>query len=105
MSDSVWTEIHDKKKDRIGKRAKGPFVLCKKCGEWCGHNINCEEVSVESIASLLVTARRNEEWARERAAKFFEDLQRLSGKIAILKHENNKLRKRLAASAGSREGN
>lgn len=87
------SEIYDAKTENVRCRPKGPYVYCEKCKSWQGHEVTCSEVSVESIAMLLAQSRHNEQQIRDKAARWLESLQRLTGKLAVLKHENNKLRK------------
>jgi len=42
---------------------------------------------------IAKTAQDAEELARKRADRYWKMLQQYQGKLAILKHENNKLRK------------
>lgn len=92
MSDSFWTEIHDVKKSNIKNRPTSCFKMCHECGVWSGHEVTCSEVTVEAIADLLKFSRKNEQAMRDKAARWLNDLQIMTGKVAILKHENNKLR-------------
>lgn len=93
MDANFWTEIYDTKTQNASKRNKSAFLHCDECKAWQGHEITCSKVTIEHIALLLKHARKQEELAKERGAKWLAHLQRLTGKIAILKHENNKLRK------------
>jgi len=93
MDANFWTEIYDTKTQNAGKRNTSAFRMCDECKAWQGHEITCSKVTIEHIAILLQHAREQEERAKERGAKWLAHLQRLTGKIAILKHENNKLRK------------
>lgn len=92
MSDLFWSEIYDSKQQRTEKRQKGAFRICDKCKEWQGHSIDCPEVTIESINNLLQRSRKNEEHAKEQAGRWLNQLKAAIGKIAILRHENNKLR-------------
>ena len=90
---NLYTEIYDTKSHRIRCRDKGPYHLCPKCKGWQGHELECEDVTVDGIALLLANSRAAEEAAWERAARYHTTLQIMAGKVAILRHENNKLRK------------
>jgi len=90
-----FTEIYDTKTENVRVRSTHALIKCDECGAWCGHEITCSRVTVESIARLLKIARKNEESIRQKAARWLEQLQRATGKIAILQHENNKLRNKL----------
>lgn len=90
---SMWSEIYDSKDHRIANRDRGPIRFCDKCQQWQGHSIDCSEVTLEGLAALLMQARKNEQHARDRAANYLKHLKMMSGKLAMLKHENNQLRK------------
>jgi hypothetical protein len=42
-------------------------------------------------------AKKREKWAREKAEQWLQACRQMQGKIATLKHENNKLRKKVTA--------
>lgn len=88
-----WTEIHDNKVSNVRNRPKSAFKLCEECEAWQGHELTCSKVTVESIAKLLAHSRACEELSRQRASRWLESLQTLTGKLAILKQENNALRR------------
>lgn len=90
---SFWSEIHDSKVENARQRPKSAFRYCDECKAWQGHEAKCSKVTVEALANLLKQARKNEESVRGKAARWLESLQIATGKNAILKHENNKLRK------------
>lgn len=90
--DAFYTEVYDAKTQNVKVRPKSAFKFCEECKRYQGHEATCSEVTVESIAVLLKNSRDAEQAARERAARWLEHLQRCTGKIALLKHENNKLR-------------
>lgn len=89
----TYTEIYDTKSNNTKIRPKGKFFYCKECKAWQGHEITCSQVTIESIATLLTHSRDAEQHARNRAAKWLDDANRLAGRVAIFRHENNKLRK------------
>jgi hypothetical protein len=89
----TYTEIYDTKSNNTKIRPKGKFFYCNECKAWQGHEITCSQVTIESIATLLTHSRDAEQHARNRAAKWLDDANRLAGRVAIFRHENNKLRK------------
>jgi len=92
MSSEFYTELYNVKKSNVEKSPKtGGY--CKECRFWDGHNIDCSKVTLEDAVKLAIRNKKQEIFARERAANYLEQLQRLTGKLAILRHENNKLRK------------
>ena len=90
---NFWTEIHDHKVENTKTRPKSGYYLCDECKQWQGHDITCSKVDIESLARLLKQTRKNEESMRAKSARWLELLQIATGKNAILKQENNKLRK------------
>lgn len=89
---SVHNEIHNIKESRVARREKGPFKYCEKCKAFQGHYASCPDVTIESIDALLQKSYSNEECARKQAAKWLSQLQLITAKLTVLKHENNKLR-------------
>lgn len=88
-----YSEIYDTKTLNTRIRPKIYSGKCDECKEFNGHDVTCSKVTVEGIAKLLRVSRISEQVTRDRAARWLEQLQRLTGKLAILKHENNKLRR------------
>jgi hypothetical protein len=88
----IWTELYDPK---VGRKLRQiPFQYkCDKCGEWNGHKLDCDAVDMEQLYRIAKQAQKAEEHARERADRYWQMLQQYQGKLATLKHENNKLRK------------
>jgi len=93
MNEAFYSEIYDAKTQNVRARPTSALRLCDECKAWQGHEITCSQVTIESIAKLLEHSRKSEQAMRDKAARWLEHLQRATGKIAILKHENNKLRK------------
>jgi hypothetical protein len=89
---NVWTELYDPK---VGRKLREiPLIgTCGKCGEWNGHKLDCEEVDTHQLYRIAKAAQKSEEYYRERADRFWRMIQQYQGKIAVLKHENNKLRR------------
>lgn len=88
----IWTELYDPKDGR--KLREIPMGgTCKKCGKWNGHRLDCEEVDTEQLYRIAKQAQAAEEHARKLADRYWRMLQQYQGKLATLKHENNKLRK------------
>jgi len=92
MNSDFYTEIYDQKTQNVKIRPKSKLGICDECKGWSGHKVTCSKVTIERVKELLDTARKQEEAMRLKAARWLEHLQRTTGKIAILKHENNKLR-------------
>ena len=94
INDHFYTEIYDAKTTNVRERQKsGVMSFCSECKQYSGHEVTCSKVTIESIARLLANSRKSEEAMRVKAARWIEHLQRLTGKLAILRHENNQLRK------------
>ena len=94
-SDAFYSEIYHAKTENVRVRPKSSmkFRVCEECKAWRGHEVTCSKVTVEAIAELLRQSRDSQEAMRAKAARWLEHLQRTTGKLAMLKHENNKLRK------------
>jgi len=88
-----YTELYDAKTENVRVRPTSAHGLCPECKRWSGHEVACSKVTLEDVANLLKQSRKNEQHARDRAANWLSQLQRLTGKLAILRHENNRLRK------------
>jgi len=93
MNSDFYTEIYDQKTQNVKIRPKANLGICDECKGWGGHKVTCSQVTIERVKRLLDTARKQEEVMRLKAARWLEHLQRATGKIAILKNENNKLRR------------
>ena len=85
-------EIYNVKANNTEQREKGPFRHCEKCKEWQGHKADCPNVTVDGINILLQKSYQKEEWARKKAAEWLKQLQLITAKFTVVKHENNKLR-------------
>lgn len=88
----MQSEILDSKSQRIREREKGAYSWCKKCGAFRGHEIDCEDVDLVGLAIALKHARQQIDAAKKQASRYYEDLLKVTGKLAMVKHENNKLR-------------
>ena len=87
----AWTELYDPKEGRAIRQI--PFSgTCPKCRKWNGHALDCPEVDMEQLAKLVYYAQKQEENAKSVAKRYWEYLQRATGKVATLKLENQKLR-------------
>lgn len=87
-----WTELYDPKQGR--KLREIPYTgQCPTCEQWDGHRLDCDEVDLEQLYLIVKRSQKAEERARTRAARYWDMLQQYQGKLATLKHENNKLRK------------
>jgi len=92
MNSDFYTEVYDQKTQNVKIRPTSKFERCHECNGWSGHKLDCSQVTIERVKELLDTSREQEEVMRLKAARWLEHLQRATGKIALLKHENNKLR-------------
>lgn len=92
MAGAWWNQIYDPKEGRPLRRIP-PLGECKTCGQWNGHRLDCPEVTMEHLAKMVLHAQSSEESAKRTSKRYWEQLQRAIGKVAILRHENNKIRK------------
>lgn len=88
---SWWNQLHDPKEGRPIRDI--PYTgKCGQCGEWDGHKLDCPAVDLEQLARMVKRAQKKEEEASKQAKRYWEQLQRAIGRVAVLRHENNKLR-------------
>ena len=88
----IWTELYDPKEGR--KLREIPMQSkCQECEQLGGHRLDCSSASKEQLYRIAKTAQDAEAQARKRADRYWKMLQQYQGKLATLKHENNKLRK------------
>jgi hypothetical protein len=74
-----------------------PNPRCPKCHNWGHHHRpQCESATRGDALRHMEEAQKREKHARERAAEWMSACRQMHGKIAMLKHENNKLRKKVA---------
>lgn len=68
-----------------------------KCGALIGHHPQCDLINLEEAKRQLQTYYKlwleKEIWATRRVKLAHEEINKWKGKAAILKHENNQLRK------------
>lgn len=68
---------------------------CPKCHNWGDHHRpQCEDATVADALHHMEEARKFEKHAKDRAAEWMQACRQMHGKIALLKHENNQLRKK-----------
>lgn len=91
MSSEFWTEVYDSKDQRVSSRMRS-YTFCDECRHHGGHTIECSKCDLEHLAVLLKRSQKSEEVARRRAAEWLAKVRELTGKLAMLRHENNKLR-------------
>jgi hypothetical protein len=84
--------IYDEKHHRVSDMP-GVWRLCDECLVRGGHTITCSQCTPEWLAYLANHAQAQEARARKNAGEYLAALQQMHGKIALLRHENNKLRK------------
>lgn len=88
-----WNQLYDPKDGRPIREI--PFIPeCKECGQWNGHRLDCSEVTMEHMAKMVTHAQKHQELAAKRVKRLGNQLQVAVGRVAVLRHENNKLRKR-----------
>ncbi len=91
----IHTLLCGQKVGRVRMRQNSErYQCCVSCGMfgWEDHKPECKLFTPEQQKALK-QAQQKEEHSRKQAANYLEQLQRLHGKIATLRHENNKLRK------------
>lgn len=72
---------------------QGTSKFCSTCKVYNGHKTNCSEITKEQLAHHLEHARGREKWAIGRVGILRDAITAMHGKFAMLRHENNKLRK------------
>ncbi|MCA9324835.1 hypothetical protein KDA23_02065 [Candidatus Saccharibacteria bacterium] len=87
-----WNQLYDPKEGRAIRQIPCSG-MCKHCGEYCGHKLDCPEVTLEHLAKMVRLSQAQEELSKRHAKRYYEQLQRAVGRVAVLRHENNKLRK------------
>ena len=72
--------------------------ICRVCNHKApvstGHSIGCPLASLEDAKKEVERSRDSEKWARDRAHFWLQTCRQMHGKIALLKAENRKLRKK-----------
>lgn len=91
--DELYSELYDPKRMNVKVRPRRSSGLCSECKKRDGHEYTCSKVTIESMVTLVRQSRENEENIRGKAERWLTHLRRVIGKLALLKHENNKLRK------------
>jgi len=86
-----WTEIYPPKRQRI-ETSPSRGTYCKECDSYYGHNYDCTKCTKEDIYRLFLRAKKSEKLARERATRWYDQMQVLTGKIFDLKHQIKCLR-------------
>jgi hypothetical protein len=93
---AVFSEALDCKSARTLIVPHLPF--CQVCNHKApvsmGHSVGCPLASMEDAAKEVERARNSEKWARDRAHFWLQTCRQMHGKIAMLKAENKKLRKK-----------
>lgn len=79
-------------KDRLSGRGYYGPNQCHECGYQKNHRLDCSRVNREEAYPDLLSEYQRALASRDR---WLREMQFLEGKIAILMHENNKLRKEL----------
>lgn len=89
---SYWTELYDPKEGRPIRNIEYTGK-CKECEQYNGHRLDCSFVNLEQLAKMVKFAQKQEEDAKKQSKRYWNQLQRAIGRVAVLRHENNKLRK------------
>lgn len=89
---NIWVELYDPKEGRKLREIPMQFK-CLECGGLSGHRLDCSSATKEQLYRIVKNAQAAEEQARKRADRYWQMLQQYQGKLAVLRHENNKLRK------------
>ena len=78
---------------------------CLSCGAYKGHAVNCPDIDLEEAKKQLTEYHKlwltKEMWVRKRSDMWRKDAERWKGKFMELKHENNKLRRKVAKQNGA----
>jgi len=67
---------------------------CNECSAFNRHNPHCSKATIDDYFKALEKALKDEEWSRKRARHWLDQCRLMHGKIAMLKAENNKLRRK-----------
>lgn len=88
---------HEEALDPKIQRTRTPSASkwCPKCNCYERHRKGCEDDTIESANARATTAHEKEKWARERASFWLTECRKMHGKLAMLKAELAKLRKKL----------
>jgi hypothetical protein len=71
---------------------------CPKCSSWGNHHRpQCEDATRDDALHHMDEAKKSEQWARDKAEQWLQACRQMHGKLAMLKHENNQLRKKVTA--------
>lgn len=96
-AEKVRDEIaYPKKEERIKNTPVISYFYCDKCQDVHASLDDCPKISNSEAIAEMKRAHKAEEWARKVATDYCSRLNRAHGKIAILKHENNQLRKKIS---------
>ncbi len=106
MNNDFFGEVYDEKGQRYRYAHRPDQGWCEHCRCFGGHRIDCTSVPLTPglAAYKIDQLLKDSEWARERAATLLDKVRIMHGKLAMLKHENNKLRRaneRLRAGKGT----
>lgn len=85
----IWAALHDPK---IAKYKTSLGGYCKKCVTF--HETFCKEATHKEIVDGLASLLRQSKLAGECRDKWYQRAKDMAGKFAIVKHENNRLRKK-----------
>lgn len=85
----IWAALHDPK---IAKYKTSLGGYCKKCRTF--HETFCKDATHAEIVDELAALLRQCEMSAKDREKWFCRARDMAGKFAIVKHENNKLRKK-----------
>ena len=97
----VYREVFDVKllRERTVLSAR-----CQKCFNWGPHHRpSCVYATKADALAAVDVAKADEKRARDRATEWLAACRAMHGKIAILKHENNMLRRKVAPQPNHKE--
>ncbi len=83
-----YNTIYDPKEGRCPK-----VRVCPLCNRWDGHKLDCPGMTMEAMGREVEGLGKQNDLARGQKNRYWVQLQRAVGKVAVLKNENNKLRK------------
>lgn len=91
--EQIWSALHDPK---ISKYKATLGCYCKKCRAY--HETFCKDATRKQIVDELAAILNQCERSARGQKKWFDHARNMAGKFAIVKHENNKLRKKYEAA-------
>ena len=90
------SEAYDAKRQRIVYGGNKPW--CPACSKYRASSLHARGCPKASVTDAIAWIEETEKWDRfhkERAAFWLNEVRKMHGKLAMLKQENNQLRKKL----------